>query len=344
MFGTRLGRTSKCNSSESYTWSSDGNANGTADDGDYFGTPTILYGTGSFATPDILLDQTQNVSYSQTDYTNAIDPLTDKGTATPIVTIGWSWQADGSSSDPTLYNVGMMRSDFTTVFDPVAWQNQKVQRTLESYTRSYTSDVNRDGSYDAPIIDAPGNSVRSFLTYDWTCSYDENGRLVRDQVPTSQSTSQSFDGFHYSRTDSDTQNDSNQWNTLGRVVPYLTTSNTWSSDDSIVDSVSLGAATMPTFGDGNTLTGLTSSVNIYGGGTFADPIMQLDGSENVCCTRKRIIPSPTDRKPTAGAGSSTAPRSIRKKRTPATRNLDFFVKKDATRSGTTIKSNATTSR
>src|SRR5581483_9747981 len=74
-------------------------------------------------------------------------------------------------------------SDFVQVYNADLWAKCKIQRLDTSYTKTYSSDANRGGSYDSPIQDVTDSFSRSYRVEDWSKSYDASGRIDPKNAP-----------------------------------------------------------------------------------------------------------------------------------------------------------------
>ncbi len=277
-----------------WSWSSDDapTANGPDDNGQFaaFGDDgsvigylpaTTFYGEGDFNDPWAQADGSMNKSYVLTDYTNAYDPTTWKPwtNAAPVAN-GYSWSFDGTALDPTRTNFGFTKSDIYQQFDANIWGNAGVARLAVVDTRSYTSDAAGDGSYDVPFADTADHSwSRSYTETNYVGSYDENGKIVRASPPQVRNGySLAFDGEHtYTQSKIEQDFSADAWADLGKTVLQQTRTWTWSSDNAPQTTYS-DDGHFVSFDDSGQINGDLGATTIYGGGSFDDPLAQVEGS------------------------------------------------------------------
>ena len=190
-------------------------------DANVFATATTIYGAGSPDAPVQQLDGTLSTSFSTTDLTDDVDPLSGKPLDVAPVTTGWSWQFDGTALNPSLTNIGYERSEFTQTYNQLAlWFQSKGAKTRQFGDVSlFHPDVNAQGSYENPIADVTGSLNRSVRVEDWSQSYGAYGKINRDTAPlvTLASSDALADGTRWTRTDSTIVNNAATWAALGRA-------------------------------------------------------------------------------------------------------------------------------
>ena len=161
------------------------------------------------------------------------------------------------------------------------WRTYKMQKTLTSSSLSYTSNFDRQGSYDDPILDITGAWSRNFRMEDWSATVSNKGALLADHPPIVTAYGQSFSDAHvdggamvgrYTATETKTQNYVALWNILGRAEAQINESFSWSSDNSPRLAANDGAVWgTPTI--------------IYGGGSYDVPLQHPDGSMSASYTK-----------------------------------------------------------
>jgi hypothetical protein len=207
-----------------------------------------LNAEGSFDSPIVAVDGSYGRSYTVTDFTNSYTPSGEFTSIAPVAR-GWSWAFDGTALNPDVTNFGFAKSDLYQKFNDTIWANTGLSKLQTSYSRSYTSDLNGEGTWDSPMVQVDNSYNRSYTVTDYSGSYDlSSGQLDRSVPPNTSRSSWSYDGLGtYTRSTAEEDYDAAVLKNLGKTVLGLTKSYSWSSDAN-------------------------------GGGTFEDPVLGPDGS------------------------------------------------------------------
>jgi hypothetical protein len=203
---------------------------------------------GSFDSPIVAVDGSYSRSYTVTDFSASYD-LSIGSTIVAPVARGWSLAFDGTASNPDVTNFGFAKSDLYQKFNDTIWANTGLSKLQTSYSRSYTSDLNGEGTWDSPIVQIDKSYNRSYTATDYSGSYDlSSGQLDRSVPPNTSGSSWSYDGLgSYTRSTAEQDYNPDVWKNLGKTVLFQTKSYSWSSDPA-------------------------------GDGTFDDPMLGPDGS------------------------------------------------------------------
>ncbi|MFN0116888.1 MAG: hypothetical protein ACKVQC_01175 [Elusimicrobiota bacterium] len=246
-----------------------------------------VWGDGTFEAPIAKITGSWNKSESTTYFDRSYNQY-GRPTAQAPRTISKGLNFNGLAL-PHLDD-GYSASYSYTSNNNLIWEKTGEQRTYQQVTFGYSSNENWGGNFDNPYTSTvTGARQTSWNVADYSHSYVTDneaqiGRVIRSQAGTPKvfGGSWSDDGFqNVTHADTVTINNSIIWSTMGQAIPLESRALSWSSDRlrSTWDArLAVGNDVIIYDASGQAIN--MNVMNVWGRGTFENPIPRMTGSWN----------------------------------------------------------------